>query len=192
MACSGGREPVGARKQRRCRICKKRPPWRYKNCPANVCKQCYHRHVWPERPRARPRAQPIVDPLIDEQLGGTTVQDSLFEDEELPVDLFFEDPPIDEPPLEAPPPGELLLPSRDVEDDHRFDQFAPLTTEYRWSRPVPDRRSSRCLSTSVATSSNTAGPSSWSAGRGCCAPSPSCAGATGGARPGGRTPSHSG
>ncbi|HEX2810083.1 MAG TPA: hypothetical protein VHN80_28295 [Kineosporiaceae bacterium] len=70
-----------------------------------------------------------MDPGIDEQLGGTSVQDSLFEDEDLPVDLFFEDPPIDEPLLEAPPPGEPLLPGRDVEDDHRFDQFAPPTAQ---------------------------------------------------------------
>ena len=121
---------MGARKQRRCRICKKRPPWRYKNCPPNVCKQCYHRHVWPQRPRARQQAQPIVDPWIDEQLGGTSLLDSLFEDEDLPVEPFFEDPLIDRPPLEAPPPGEPLLPMlRDVEDDDRFDQFAPRTAQ---------------------------------------------------------------
>jgi len=121
---------VGARKQRRCRICRKRPPWRYKNCPPNVCKQCYHRHVWPARPGARQQAQPIVDPWIEEQFGGTSFEDSVFEDNEPPAELFFEDPPIDQPLLEAPPPGERLLPSRDVEDDHRFDQFAPLAAEY--------------------------------------------------------------
>ena len=36
-------------KQPRCRICKKRPPWRHKNCPPGVCKRCYHEHMWPER-----------------------------------------------------------------------------------------------------------------------------------------------
>ena len=45
-------ERVGKkRRQRRCRICKKRPVWTggdVKN-PGPVCKRCYHRHVWPER-----------------------------------------------------------------------------------------------------------------------------------------------
>ncbi len=40
-------------RQRRCRICHKRPPWRYKNCPPGVCKRCYHREIWPDRPPAR-------------------------------------------------------------------------------------------------------------------------------------------
>ena len=40
-------------KQPLCRICKKRPPWKYKNCPPGICKRCYHKHVWPERPAAR-------------------------------------------------------------------------------------------------------------------------------------------
>jgi hypothetical protein len=40
-------------RQRRCRICHKRPPWRYKNCPPGVCKRCYHRKIWPDRPAAR-------------------------------------------------------------------------------------------------------------------------------------------
>jgi hypothetical protein len=44
---------MSKRKQRKCRICKRRPPWRYKNCPPGICKRCYHRHVWPERPRYR-------------------------------------------------------------------------------------------------------------------------------------------
>jgi len=42
---------MSKRKQRKCRICKKRPPWRYKNCLPGICKRCYHRHVWAERPR---------------------------------------------------------------------------------------------------------------------------------------------
>ncbi len=37
---------MGKRKQGVCRICKKRPPWKYKNCPPRVCKRCYHHHVW--------------------------------------------------------------------------------------------------------------------------------------------------
>jgi hypothetical protein len=49
------------RKQRRCRICKKRPVWiggDVKN-PGNVCKRCYHAHVWPERKGAAP---PVPSP----------------------------------------------------------------------------------------------------------------------------------
>ncbi len=41
-----------------CRICKKRPPWKYKNCPPGVCKRCYHRHVWPQRASARTQQPP--------------------------------------------------------------------------------------------------------------------------------------
>jgi hypothetical protein len=44
---------AGKGKQRKCRICKKRPPWQYKNCPPGVCKQCYHKNVWAGRPAAR-------------------------------------------------------------------------------------------------------------------------------------------
>jgi hypothetical protein len=39
------------KKPRKCRICKKRPVWRGGDVkdPGAVCKQCYHKHVWPER-----------------------------------------------------------------------------------------------------------------------------------------------
>jgi hypothetical protein len=50
-------------KPRRCRICRKHPPWRYKNCPPGVCKRCYHAEVWPDWPAARQqhrRADAIV------------------------------------------------------------------------------------------------------------------------------------
>lgn len=40
-------------KQRLCRICKKRTPWRHENCPPGICKRCYHKHVWADRPGAR-------------------------------------------------------------------------------------------------------------------------------------------
>jgi hypothetical protein len=40
-------------RQRRCRLCHKRPPWAGKNCPPGVCKACYHRHLWVDRPAAR-------------------------------------------------------------------------------------------------------------------------------------------
>ena len=52
---------MSKRKQRKCRICKKRPPWRYKNCPPGICKRCYHRHVWAERPR-RNREVAVLEP----------------------------------------------------------------------------------------------------------------------------------
>jgi len=44
---------AGIRKPQRCRICRKRPPWRYQNCPPGICKRCYHRHVWDGRPAAQ-------------------------------------------------------------------------------------------------------------------------------------------
>jgi hypothetical protein len=40
-------------RQRRCRLCHNRPPWAGKNCPPGVCKACYHRHLWVDRPAAR-------------------------------------------------------------------------------------------------------------------------------------------
>ena len=40
---------MGKAKQRKCRICKKRPPWRNENCPPGICKRCYHSHVWEQR-----------------------------------------------------------------------------------------------------------------------------------------------
>jgi hypothetical protein len=64
---------AGKGKQRMCRICKKRPPWRYKNCPPGVCKQCYHKKVWADRPAARKERstatgqQGIHDPAIDHE-----------------------------------------------------------------------------------------------------------------------------
>jgi hypothetical protein len=44
-----------------CRICKKRPPWRYKNCPPGICKRCYHKHVWPDRPSARKQRPDVAN-----------------------------------------------------------------------------------------------------------------------------------
>lgn len=41
------------RKQSLCKICKKNPIWHYKNSDGTVCKRCYHKHVWVERPSAR-------------------------------------------------------------------------------------------------------------------------------------------
>ena len=50
-------------KQRRCRICKKRPVWiggDVKNSQG-TCKKCYHAHVWPERQRRRRQKVPASD-----------------------------------------------------------------------------------------------------------------------------------
>ncbi len=52
---------MSKRRQQKCRICKKRPPWRYKNCPPGICKRCYHRRVWAERPR-RNQEVAVVEP----------------------------------------------------------------------------------------------------------------------------------
>ena len=52
---------MSRRKQRKCRICKKRPPWRYKDCPPGICKRFYHRHVWAERP-LRDREVAVLEP----------------------------------------------------------------------------------------------------------------------------------
>lgn len=38
----------GKRGQRLCRICRMRPPWRYSNCLPDICKRCYHKHIWPQ------------------------------------------------------------------------------------------------------------------------------------------------
>lgn len=42
-----------SRKLKKCRICRKRPIWQYRNSPGDVCKRCYHRHVWEGRASAR-------------------------------------------------------------------------------------------------------------------------------------------
>jgi len=54
------------KKQRRCRICKKRPVWTRGDVkdPGPVCKRCYHKHVWPER-KARAKGPNPADPDID-------------------------------------------------------------------------------------------------------------------------------
>ena len=65
-------------KQRLCRICQKRPPWKYKNCPPGICKRCYHRHVWPDRPAARKLGQAPAgadepnDLVLDDPEAGAT------------------------------------------------------------------------------------------------------------------------
>ncbi len=63
----------GKRKQRVCRICKKRPPWKYKNCPPGVCKKCYHRDIWPDRPAAREQRRAMSDLSDDRSLGNEPV-----------------------------------------------------------------------------------------------------------------------
>ncbi|MFI5456463.1 MAG: hypothetical protein ACHRXM_13520 [Isosphaerales bacterium] len=63
-----------SRKPRKCRICRKRPVWRggdVKN-PGPVCKQCYHKKVWPDlmagqkkRQAQRENGTPIEQPIPD-------------------------------------------------------------------------------------------------------------------------------
>ena len=60
---------MGKQGRRLCRICKKRPPWEYKNCPPDVCKRCYHRHVWPERLAAMKRRSDAEEEVPDEGNG---------------------------------------------------------------------------------------------------------------------------
>jgi hypothetical protein len=67
---------VGKAKQRMCRICKKRPPWKYKNCPPGVCKRCYHKDVWVGRPAARKGRDAAAQKVLDDP--GFEVE--LFED----------------------------------------------------------------------------------------------------------------
>jgi len=38
---------------RMCRICRKRQIWYFKGILWNVCKRCYHKHVWMHRPEIR-------------------------------------------------------------------------------------------------------------------------------------------
>lgn len=59
----------GKRKRQVCRICRKRPPWTYKNCPSDVCKKCYHRDVWPERQAAGKQRRAVNDLSGDTPLG---------------------------------------------------------------------------------------------------------------------------
>lgn len=50
------------RRIRMCRICKKRETWYFKGILWNVCKRCYHKHVWTQRPgirKARKMGLPI-------------------------------------------------------------------------------------------------------------------------------------
>lgn len=49
-----------AKKPAVCRICRKRQPWHYKNCPPGVCKRCYHkvrRENLVEDPGCKPERQ---------------------------------------------------------------------------------------------------------------------------------------
>lgn len=46
--------------------------WKDKNCPAGICRRCYHKHVWPDCPSARKHGQTAAgEPLgllFDEDL----------------------------------------------------------------------------------------------------------------------------
>ncbi len=47
-------------KQLLCRICKKNPVWRYKNSDGTVCKRCYHKYIWEDRPSAKKERQSTI------------------------------------------------------------------------------------------------------------------------------------
>ena len=53
--------PKKGKKQAKCRICHQRPVWNYKNSPGDVCKRCYHRHIWSERPSVRKEVIDEID-----------------------------------------------------------------------------------------------------------------------------------
>lgn len=71
---------AGNHKQRLCRICKKRPPWKYKNCPPGVCKRCYHAHVWPDRPEMRKVRRAANTPAEDSDLDQILNAEFIVED----------------------------------------------------------------------------------------------------------------
>lgn len=62
----------------RCQICKKRPPWRYKNCPPGICKRCYHKHVWPDRPSARTQGRDVAAEPEERTSGGGVAIEAPF------------------------------------------------------------------------------------------------------------------
>jgi hypothetical protein len=81
-------------RQRRCRICHERPPWHGKNCPPGICKPCYHREIWVDRPAARRERHEAeraaaADPLAD--FAGPLVYDGYLGSHR-PADLFSGDP----------------------------------------------------------------------------------------------------
>ena len=84
-------------RQRRCRICHKRPPWRYKNCPTGVCKRCYHREIRADRPAAR--AEPKAAAALAHDIDDDTWIDNL-------ADLSHD--PGEAPQPEAPQPEPRL------------------------------------------------------------------------------------
>ena len=78
------------RKQRRCRICRKRPVWKggdVKN-PEGTCKRCYHSHVWPERQSRRSQGVRGSDSpdhtfeLVSEEEFGTLFDETWDEDQD--------------------------------------------------------------------------------------------------------------
>jgi hypothetical protein len=66
------------KKPRKCRICKKRPVWRGGDVkdPGLVCKQCYHKHVWPERRAADHAAGNDADQVTGSGNGGRPNSDT--------------------------------------------------------------------------------------------------------------------
>src|SRR4051794_24945484 len=96
-------------KQRVCSICKTRPPWQDKNCPPGICKKCFHRHIWVDRPAARQRRQ--MQAAVDTQHSLALDDDALAFDDvsELVDDLAGDDEALVEwlTGSELAPPGFL-------------------------------------------------------------------------------------
>src|SRR5208337_2493381 len=115
-----------SKKQRRCRICKKRPVWTRGDVkdPGPVCKRCYHKHVWPER-KPRAKGPNPADPGIDTEFGLSDVIDAhpwpgyepeMFRDVEEDEILF--NPEKDEFPFN---PEEDKIPIDPEDNDSPFD-----------------------------------------------------------------------
>ena len=76
-------------RQRKCSICRKRPPWRYKNCPPGICKRCYHKHVWEQRPGAKREAEHYLQSAYRPQLELWEIEQmQLSVEESEPLDLI--------------------------------------------------------------------------------------------------------
>jgi hypothetical protein len=58
---------MARKKQKRCRICKKRPVWRGGDVkdPGPFCKKCYHKDVWSQKPPARRKSSEPQQPEPD-------------------------------------------------------------------------------------------------------------------------------
>ena len=132
-------------RQRRCRICHERPPWHGKNCPPGICKRCYHREIWVDRPAARRerlRAERAAstDPLAD--FAGPLVYDGYLDAFRL-ADLFSSRRSLAA--SRVPPASGVLEPMTKI----NREAWQPLQAETgraRTSSAVPARRRSAAFS----------------------------------------------